>query len=297
MLNDLPSATQIASLTEGLLQRADAAGRWPTPVDDIVAATDLTEPASNPLSPSILARAPKQLRNAIKAIGAGKIRALLDRRERTVYVDPSVEHEGRRSFLRLHETCHELFPWQQELAYADSDLTLSPSTWRLFEREANQGSAELMFQRERFATMAADYAINMGAVMELAGTVGASLRATLRRYAETHRRPVCGIVLEASPVSFTPLTWRRKEVSMSPAWVERFGSTWPAQLSVAEFEFLKAIGTAHVADDLVFPWPDLDNQPVGIRAQAHSSRHAVLVLLWAPRRERLKIKRVAGIAA
>jgi hypothetical protein len=38
MLGDLDSGDDIAEAAEDLLGRADAAGRWPTPVDDIVAA-------------------------------------------------------------------------------------------------------------------------------------------------------------------------------------------------------------------------------------------------------------------
>lgn len=296
MLEDLDSAKQIASLTEGLLQRADAADRWPTPVDDLLAVRELREPEDNPLSPAVLARAPKHLRAAISAIGSGRVRALLDRREREVFVDPLVDNVGRRSFLRLHETCHDLFPWQQELAYADNDATLSPRTQRLFEREANQGAAELLFQRERFAEMAREYRVDFGAVTELAARVGASRRATLRRYAETHHRAVCGLVLDASPMSLSPLRYRRFEVSMSQSWQQRFGTAWPSVLSADAFAFLDVTrpASAFADDDSLFSWPDVDNQPIGIRAQASGGGNVRLLLLWVPAREFLKRRRVEG---
>jgi hypothetical protein len=198
MLEDLDSGAQIARLSEKLLRRADAAGRWPTPVEDIVAASELEETQTSPFSIATLKRAPKHLRRAVELIDSHKIRAILDRRERTVHLDPSIEHHGRRAFLKLHEVSHDLLPWQRALAYADDDVTLSPSYHRLSEREANQCAAELLFQGERFRAMAAEYAIGIGAVSELATTVGSSMRATLRRYAETHRAPVCGIVLHRS---------------------------------------------------------------------------------------------------
>jgi hypothetical protein len=297
MMQRLQSAREIESLTEGLLRRADAAGHWPTRVDDIVAAAGLSEPDENPLSASVLARAPKHLRDAIRLIGAGRVRAALDRRERAVYVDPAVEHDGRRSFLRLHETCHELYPWQQALAYADDDLTLSPATRRLFEREANQGAAELLFQRDRFTQLSSEYRVDFGAVAELANEVGASLRATLRRYCETHARAVCGVVLEPSPTNARPLTYRRFEVSMSAAWNARFGALWPKVLDADAFPFLAAVPLAATADDLVFHFPDIDATPVPVRVQASCNRHAVLMLLWLPKREVLKRKRKLTTAA
>ncbi len=44
MLGDLKSAKDIARATERLLAMAEARGRLPTPVDDIVAAAELAEP-------------------------------------------------------------------------------------------------------------------------------------------------------------------------------------------------------------------------------------------------------------
>lgn len=292
MLEDLDSANEISELTNELLRRADALGRWPTPVDDIVTASRLEEPDQSPFDLRVLARAPAYLRKAVALVEARRIRGILDRRERTVHIDPSIEHEGQRSFLRLHEVAHDLFPWQTELAYADDDLTLSAKARRQFEREANQGAAELLFQGDGFRSMAAEYRVGMAAVSELAELTGASLRATLRRYAESHRRAVCGIVLDPSPISRDPMTFRRREVSQSPKWTKQFGHTWPARLSVDAFPFLE--GTAGVPVPLT--WPNLDLEPTSISVDVVRNRYAVLVLLWVPAREVLKRKRVLAKA-
>lgn len=298
MLDDLASGRDIARLSEELLNRADAAGRWPTPVDDIVEAAELEQPVDSVFSLAFLTSAPKHLRKAVALLDSHKVRAVLDRRERSVHIDPSIEHSGRRAFLRLHEVSHDLFPWQSELAYADDDSTLSPRTRRLFEREANQGAAELLFQGRRFRQIAGDYRIGMAAVGELAGHVDASVRATLRRYAESHSAPVCGIVLEPSALRSEPLAFRRHEVTQSRAWTERFANTWPRVLDEASFPFLRAIDEPQLGGpDGGLSWSDLDCQAVPIRAEALSNRFGVLVLLWVPRRERLKRKRVlAGVA-
>ncbi len=295
MLEDLDSAPEITRLTEQLLRRADADGRWPTPIEDIVAAAQLSEPQESPFSPAVLLHAPKHIRRAIQRLGHGRIRALLDRRERAVYLDPEIENGGRRSFLRLHEVTHHLLPWQQQLAYADSDATLSPATRALFEREANQGAAELFFQGQRFAAMAGDFRIDTASICQLANDVGASLRATLRQFAETHAGAVCGLVLEPSPIGVDPLRCRRREVSQSRSWTSQFGnaSTWPQILSAEVFPFLVAAApnTEQLAP-MSATWIDIDNTPVEIRAQAMRNRYEVLVVLWVPTGERLKRKRI-----
>lgn len=297
MLEDLEHGKEITRLTDGLLNKADAAGKWPTRVGDIVAASKLDEPAESPFSPGWLGRAPKYLRKAVELIDSGKIRALLDRREREVHVDPSIDNESKRSFLRLHEVSHDLYPWQNALAYADDDSTLSWHAKRLFEQEANQGAAELLFQGDRFRRLAHDYKIGIGAVAELAAISGASLRATVRRFAETHSAPVCGIVLDPSPVGVNPLTYQRREVSQSHAWTEQFGSTWPDRLSVDVCPFLGLITDPEVGLAGELSWPSTSSEPMPIRADALSNRWAVLILIWTPKRETFKRKRILARAA
>lgn len=296
MTADLDSGDEISRLTEGLLRDADAVGRWPTPVDDIVAAAKLDEPAESPFDASILARAPRYLRHAVALVGRSeKIRALLDRRERTVHIAPGIDNEGRRAFLRLHEVTHDLLPWQAELAYADSDATLSWRTNKLFEREANQGAAELLFQGERFRRMAGEYRIGMGAVADLKNKVGSSLRATLRRYSEGHSGAVCGIVLEASPRQRQPLAYRRLEVSQSTEWTARFGNCWPAIIDEQSFPFLATLSNGGA--EMTFTLTDVNLAPTEIRIESRSSRYGHLLLLWLPRREVFKRKRVLARAA
>jgi hypothetical protein len=236
------------------------------------------------------------VRKAVEAVGKRKIRALLDRRERTVHIAPGVESEGRRSFLRLHEVAHDMLPWQSDPAFCETDGTLSPTTERLFEREANQGSAELLFQGQRFRKMAGDYGVGMGAVTDLANFVGASLRATLRRYCEGHDRAVCGIVLKASPLRRDPLAYERMEVTPSAEWAKRFGAAWPRVLSADGFPFVSLVATPFGADTRI-TMTDVNLEPVEVRIETSATRFGILVLMWLPRREILKRKPVLAKAA
>jgi hypothetical protein len=299
MLGDLQSGREIARESERLLNSADAAGRWPTRVADIVAASKLeVSEEESPFSISVLKRAPKHLARAVAALGSGRIRAILDRKERAVYVDPTIENAGRRSFLELHEVGHDILPWQSGTAYAENDLTLSQATKVLFEREANQAAAELLFQGLRFAAMANEYETGMAAVEELKRRTGASLRATHRRYAEGHSGAVCGIYLAPSPCRTEPTTaYRRREISQSPEWTKRFGSSWPHVLDAGVFPFITAIADPELGRSEVLSWPDLDSEPIPLNAEAIRTRFGIALLLWVPRREILRRRRRLVIAA
>lgn len=287
MTREAASPEAIRVYTERLLHRADAAGRWPTPVGDILEASKLEQVEESPFADSMLARAPAHLRLAVRALRNGRIRGILDRRERTVYLDPAIDHDGRRNFVALHEVTHDLLPWQQELAYADNDLSLSERVRRVFEREANQGAAELFFQGARFAKIAANYEIGVGAVGALSEQTGASLRATMRQFAESHRYPVCALALHPSPCQAAPLGFRRFEVSESPDWTRRFGGSWPQLLTTDGFPFLLCARDQARRD---YVWPDRNNGAVALHAEVIPTPYSTLLLVWVARRERLRRK-------
>jgi hypothetical protein len=304
MLEDLESHRAIARLTEGLLRKADADGRLPTPVADILAAADLDETPETFLSTSSIAQAPAHLRGILSSI-KGKVHAVLDRRTREVHINPALDLAGQRAYKRLHETSHDLFTWQHvdggETGFADDQMTLSPKTTILFEREANQGAAELMFQRERFAAIAKDYAVSCATVVELANMFGSSRHAAFRRYVETHRRAVAGVVLGAGPCDEDPLTFRRREAICSTSWRERFEdpALWPRTLAAQPFGFVEQARACGGSMPPIGEWhyPDLNNEITTLKVEAMSNSYRTFVLVWLPRREVLKRRRVIASAA
>src|SRR5438105_4655499 len=66
---------------ERLMRDADVARRLPTPVEDLVAAAGLVRGSDEIFAEHVLARAPRELRDAVQRL-AGKVRAMLDRHER-----------------------------------------------------------------------------------------------------------------------------------------------------------------------------------------------------------------------
>ena len=294
MLDDLDAGREIASHAGDLLRRADVDGRLPTPVEDIVAAAELTEPRESLLSESALRGVPEHLAAKMRKLRR-KADAVLDRKAREIHVNPRIPQDGRRRFKVLHEVTHDLLPWQRDTAYADDALTLSWSTRMRFEQEANQGSAELLFQRGLFAEMAREYRVGFGAILELAETFGASYHASFRRYVETSRTAMAGIVLEPSPCRVDPLGYRRTEAINSPAWTESYdpASSWPRVILGPPFDFVGEIDRLHDTPirTTIF-YPNLADEQTTLEVELWSNSYKVFVLMWVARRELLKRRRI-----
>jgi hypothetical protein len=296
MLSEVPDGKAIGQAADRLLRKADAYGRWPTPVDDLISAADLVEPDHSMLSNFVLEQAPAHLRGIIRKLG-GRVRAVLDRKEREIHVDPSIHNEGRIAFHKLHEVSHDILEWQKALGFADDDATLSPGTRKLFEWQANQGAAELLFQRDRFKEVAREYTTGMATVLELGAMVGSSTHAAFRRFVEVQEFAVAGVVMDVSPCQRDPLAYRRHEVICSESWEAQFGGpgAWPSVLRSLPYAFVssaEAATTSGVAIRVNFVLPDLRNEPVTLNADVYCNQYVILVLVWIPRREHLRRRRI-----
>ena len=166
----------------------------------------------------------------------------------------------------------------------------------MFERQANCGAAELLFQRDEFTTRARQYATNMASVLELAQVVGSSVHATLRRFVESHDATVAGVVLDPSPHEHEPLGYRRYEVVRSQEWMRRFGSEhWLPILRPQPYGFIGSAPQARITGAPVrseFVFPDVNSDMVRLRADVYSNHYRLLALIWIPRSEALKRHRI-----
>ncbi|MFC7571459.1 ImmA/IrrE family metallo-endopeptidase [Klenkia terrae] len=187
---------------DDLLRAADAYGRFPTPVNDIIEAAGLVEVPNHELDHAVLAQMPPEQR-ALVVQALPQLEGMLDRQARTLCVTDLVTNENRRRFVKLHEVVHGALPHQQALIYADNAETLSPSTRLMFEREANYGAAHLLFQRAAFAAEARSLSLSVASVQVLAARYGSSIHAAFRRYAETHDRAVLVLRLDLPKVRGT----------------------------------------------------------------------------------------------
>jgi Zn-dependent peptidase ImmA (M78 family) len=300
MLRDLSSRDEIVAASERLLRAARVRDELPTPVDRLLEVANLTRGPDDLFYDETIDQAPAHLREAVRKL-RGKVHAALDRRKRTVYVDPEISLESRRRFRIAHEIGHAVLPSQNDPAHADDSRTLSWQSTVSKERDANQCGAELLFQRELFERMANEYEPSLGAVKELRDMFGASFQSTVRRFAEFHRAPVAAVVLGLSPISADPEVYKRDEVVCSPAWERIFErpDIWPKTLDAKTFPFVEGARVADVwgPQNWEGRWIDRDNRPVEIRGEVMSTSYKLLLLLWKPRRQFIRRRRELAAAS
>ncbi|UWU20942.1 ImmA/IrrE family metallo-endopeptidase [Rhizobium sp. CB3060] len=186
-----------------LLKDAGAIGRFPTPIDDLMAAAKVTVIEDEILDESMLRRLADKARaglafgvNVIKS-AFSKVLGLFEANERLVILDKEVP-APRRAFVKLHEAGHGSMPHQTSM-YAlmhDCNQTLDDDTKDLFEREANVFASEVMFQGDVFRDHALSSAFSVKHAMSLATQFGGSNYATFRRYVNVNPRACCLVVVE-----------------------------------------------------------------------------------------------------
>jgi hypothetical protein len=220
---------QVRVEARSALKRANAFGRLPTPVDDILTAAKLTVVDDEVLDEGLLARFRRKATGALKS-ALSKVLGLFDARGWLIHVDRGVA-TVKQTFIKLHEAGHGLLVWQRKM-YAvaeDCKVTLTDETEDLFEREANNFATEVLFQLDAFTEQAADCAFGINVPLKLGRKYGASAYSSIRRYVRKNERACVVLVLDPPVVADGAgfhATLRR--VVPSPAFVERVGSpAWP----------------------------------------------------------------------
>ena len=189
----------IREQADRLLREADAYGRYPTPVPEIIATAKLSVEREASLDSGFLGRVYAQARGQIKR-AVDKVLGLFHSRDRMIYLDLTLKKEKQR-FVSLHETGHGYLPWQKD-AYAfmeDGKASLHPETEEEFERQASVFASEILFQMNRFQEEARSLPFEIKSAMALARKFGASNYASLRRFVtESHR--VCALLIFEQPI-------------------------------------------------------------------------------------------------
>src|SRR5262249_9067163 len=116
----LPNASRrtVTKYADLLLRKAAAYGRFPTPISDLVDAAQLEIARESALSNIGLDQIYRRLPNFVKIapdrikLATAKVLGLLDRRDRSIHLDPEA-HPKRRVYLTLHEVGHDFLPHQR----------------------------------------------------------------------------------------------------------------------------------------------------------------------------------------
>jgi hypothetical protein len=209
------------------LDRASAWGVYPTPTSAILEAANLRVAPKSAFDPrritEYLLGKSESAATALKSAIA-KVFGVYDANEQLIHIDDEV-HKSKQNFLKLHEAGHHELPAHRSAfqLFHDCEKTLDPAVSDLFEREANNFARFVLFQGDGYASVAADYKLELRTPMTLAGKFGASVYASCREFVRTHHRACVIYILE--PVTYCEITGARAEVrriEASPAYLRKF---------------------------------------------------------------------------
>ena len=236
-MQDKPnSAKDIENITFDILKGSKAFGCFPTPIDQIVKFAELRIVRSDGLieiPKNYIARSSEILKSALrKALGA------LDRREKKIYLD-FTQPKPRIKFATLHETGHEVLPWQQKLYQylEDDECSLDDqATKEEFEVEASYFASAALFQLNRFDEELRTLPLEIGSAMALAKQFGSSQHAAIRRYVECSNKRCALLVLK--DFDGVKMSAKKRNYFQSASFSKSFGSLeWP-DFFEAEFPFI-----------------------------------------------------------
>lgn len=152
---------------------------------------------------------------AKQTVGEARPRALISFGDRIIATDSDLD-ENRTRFSILHEVGHFVLPHHEHSLYVCDDVGLSPATRLVFEKEASEFAADLLFLGDRFALEANSRAISASTVKVLATKYNASFEATARRMVEKSFRPCMLVVFKKEPRQ------SGGELAQLPTWSVRY---------------------------------------------------------------------------
>lgn len=269
-----------------LLQKAQAYDRFPTPVDDLVAAAELEIEQDEILDSSFLGRFYKAIREPARTASfkikkaLDKVQGLLWRSERTILLDPTL-YPKRKIFLTLHEIAHDYLPAQRKTfaVLEDSDAEIDPGTKDLFEREANSFASEVLFQLDRFEKEAAEFDFGFKVPLNLSRRYGSSVYAAARRYVQTHRLPCVLVVFNQPLVTAEGTQLEVRRALQSPSFTERFGEyRWSQEYGPDSF-FVKHLPRRQFGRPAQCRLKDINGDRVECIAEVFNSTRQVFFLI------------------
>ena len=186
-----------------------------------------------------LAMRPTLVLDVVRKAG---LRALWLPDRKRILIDEEIPDLKKRH-TEAHEITHSLAPHHGRFLFGDDRETLRRSCQEKLEAEANFGSGQLLFLRERFLDEARDLPTTLAAVRDLAKEFGNTITMTLWHLVEEPRddEPLFGIVSVHPKLlsdEFDPSAPTRYFIE-SPAFKRQFGNV----TEVAAFKGIQSYAT------------------------------------------------------
>jgi hypothetical protein len=188
---------------------------------------------------------------AKQTVSEARPRALISFGDRIVATDSELD-ENRTRFSVLHEVGHFVLPHHEHSLYVCDEVGLSQAARLVFEKEASEFAADLLFLGDRFALEANSRVIGALTVKELATKYGASFEATARRIVEKSYRPCMLVVFKKEPRQ------SGGELARLPNWSVRY-SVASATFKTQYFEGVSGTAPADVVAMVTQPGRDIAN--------------------------------------
>jgi hypothetical protein len=267
------------------LDRASAWSVFPTPVSDILEAAKLRIAPASAFDPRrimeyLLTKAENAAVSLKSAIS--KVFGIYDADEHLIHIDHTVR-PSKQNFLKLHETGHHELPTHRKLfrIFQDCEKTLEPEVADLFEREANNFARFVLFQGDAYRDMASDHKLQIKTPIKLAAKFGASVYASCREYAHTHRQPCVVYILE--PIGYCAQTGARADVrriEASPSFERQFGRPADQVITVNHpLGHILPIGR-RMTRPTIISMTDLNGEAHECIAEAFDTTFNVLILVY-----------------
>jgi hypothetical protein len=269
-----------------LLDRGDAWGRLPTPIDDLLAAAKLQLAPISAFDEGALRRYLRQAGQQAERLlrrALDKVLGIFDVHADIVHIDPTLRAE-KQTFLTLHETGHKEIPHQSGLFrwIQDCDKHLSPDIAALFEREANTFATIALFQDDGFAAMIADSEFGIKVPINTARRFGASVYAGIREYVRRNTKACAAVILEPTEIRAglgQVATVRR--IELSPEFRRRFGMLeLSAELTIAD-GLMKAVpqGNRRMSSPRSFAYADRNGDRHEFIAEGFRTPYNTFILI------------------